>query len=255
MFHSDVTINGEQTLKVDGNLSIQQYGGGFGGDLDVVGSVKLASGYTPMTSLPAGVTGGYHGPVMMGAGSQAVEFFFEKTGNENTADFIVPIGAFPPGPLEVSISPLQMDPMSGSAYYSLGTTRFGGLGMNNQVTALRLLEFGGGCNAKLLAYAVHGSVQLYLQYDARSQGGGTTNHGVKLQIKCAGSFTPGAVYPLSNALPLKILNSVSWPYSGQTGNFLGVSTTAINTDKTILEGQITIASPQGDISMGIYGGN
>ena len=261
-YHADfLDANSEHALKVEGNLFLEQYGTGYGGDLNVVGEAKLASGYLSLTGMPTGVTGGFHGPVKIGATSYLSEFFFTGNGSETTGNFVVPIGWIPSnGPIEIAISPIGTDPMAGVAYYKLGSTRFGDNGLNGQVTALEHIAFGGGCNVTLLAFAGHGHLQLFLQYDARTYAANDAiGQGVNVQIKSGGPVTPEIYYPFASVIPLKIVNSVTRPYVGVTGTTLGVSTTTLDTDETVLNGkvtmngQVTLTESQGDISMGIYG--
>lgn len=247
-FHSDTTVAGEQTLEVSGNLAVKQYGSGFGGDLNVTGEALLAQGFLNLPNMPTGVTGGYHGPVKIGSMNTS-EFFFNKTGNETTGDFIAPLGVFltDGGPLEVAIRPMGVDPLAGAAYYTLASTRFG------ELVALKHLAFGGGCNTTLLGIAQHGYIQLFLKFDARAYSPGYIfSNGIRLQIKSCGDFQVGEFFPLSDALPVKDLNSVKVPYIGPNGVTLDTSTTTISTAKTVLEGKVVISEPQGDISMGNY---
>lgn len=257
-YHTDEVIDGEQAVRITGNLSIEEYGAGFGGDLNVGGAVNLSTSYMPLLGLPEGVTGGYFGPIKIGESFQISEFFFSKSGDSTTGDFIAPIGIFKNkgGPIEVSIFPQGSDPMSGAAYYTLGSTQYGSYSLNGEVTALRHSAFGGGKNTKIIAYAQHGSTHLYLQFDARNyRPGQVMDFGVRLQFRSVGKVVLNAgsnMYPVENMLPVKLLNSVELPYVGDTGNTLDSSTTHISTDKTVIDGEVILSVPQGDISMGIY---
>lgn len=241
-------------LTVAGGLGVAS-DGNIGGALKVAGSAHFATAGVSLTGLPAGVTGTYYGPITLGT-TYINDYVFQKSGDETTGDFFVPIGIFGNGggSIEVSISGWGSDPMAGAAYYSLGTTRYGGVGHTGQVTALQHLAFGAGCNAKLFAFAKHGYTTLYLQLDARTYGPGQIlGGGAIVKVRSSGSFDRNLTpHPIGNALPLKILNSTTVPYHSQTGTSLLPSVSTLSSDETIISGKVTISTPQGDISMGIY---
>ncbi|WP_221285213.1 hypothetical protein [Haloferula luteola] len=258
-YHFDTTINGEQTLQVDGNLKVSQYGGGYGGDFDVVGAAVLGSGYLPIPDLPSGVEGKYFGPVTIGNARRSM-FYFSKTGTYITGDFMVPVARINNhgGPIRLVVCPDGWDYMSGGAFYTLASTNYGGTDTNgaagNQLYALDKRSFGGGDYVRFFAYVSNGFTHLFMEFDARAANSTQDIvRGVYVEVEAEGLISLTGLVSSELALPLIELNSVSKPNTGQTGNPLGPSVTKISTDETIIGGVVTLSEPQGDISMGIFG--
>lgn len=91
-YHNDSVVGGVQTVEVEGDISVKQYGAGFGGNLNVVGDAKVGQGGLALPGLPSGVTGTYYGTLKLGSATNIGEYVFESTGNQITGDFIVPFG-------------------------------------------------------------------------------------------------------------------------------------------------------------------
>lgn len=258
-FHTDTTVGGIQTLKVEGDVSVEQYGAGAGGSLDVAGEVRLAKNPVVIPNLPAGVTGYFYGPTVIGGVTTIAEYQFLKTGNDTTGDFVVPLGVFSSaissGNLQIDIVTGWHDGASGSSRYTLMSKRHRDPG---KLTAVSHSSFGGGQGVKLFGWNTHGSIPMFLEYDGVVNYPGEENvHMVIVRVINMGGIDPfNRDYSRSQMFEIELANSFSTPSAWAWG--IGPTKHAITTDDIEmngaikLNGPVVIQQPQGDISMGIY---
>lgn len=237
-YHADVLLNGIRTLEVEGDISVKQYGAGYGGDLKVVGGAYLATGAEALPSLPAGVTGYYYGPVRVGTSLNVAEYRFSKQGNETTGDFIVPLGEFG----DWSGSMVQLDVLTGPADGDSGAANFTLMGKRHgtqgPVVAVSHSSYAGGKGVKIHAFNAHGMTTLFLEFDATSNNPGEVHeHSVIVRASSIGSIDP-----FNRNVPFAATSPVSLKNSFQTGSIWSGqdSTQTINTDNILLNGNVAV---------------
>lgn len=211
-FHADTTVGGTQTLEVEGNLSVKQYGGGYGGDLRVVGEAHLAAGGQALSFVnpeASGVTGHFYGPVKIGVGTQVGEYVFEKTGDNTSGDFIVPLGRFGVYEgvtiqLDVLTGPYDAD--SGAAHFTIMGKRHRGTG---DLTAVAHTAFGGGRGVKIRGWNFHGIAYLFLEFDGTGNTNDNYAHKVIVRATSSGEITPANRDGLLTEMtPIRLANSL-----------------------------------------------
>lgn len=237
-YHTDTTVGGTQTLEVEGDLSVKQYGGGFGGDLSVTGEAHLGKGALSLLGLPSGVTGVFYGPVKLGGSSNLVEYKFSKTGDDSSGDFIVPLGRFGDWEgtlLDFDILSGPVDSDSGAAHFKLMSKRHQG---NGQVTAVYHSAFGGGIGVKLHALNTHGVTHMFLEFDATSMYNSVQDHWVVVRVVTTGSCDPSNRETVfSQMSPVAIASSIR--SNAIWGDDL---TQAFNAANLVLNGNVAVAS-------------
>ena len=206
-YHTDTVAGGVQTLEVEGDLSVKQYGGGLGGDLNVVGDAKVAQGGQALPGLPSGVTGTYYGTLKLGSATNVGEYVFESTGDETSGDFIVPLGrfggAFQGSTIQLDILTGPYDADSGGAHFTIMSK---GHGVHGDVTAVTHTAFGGGKGVKIHGNSSNGVVDLFLEFDA---GGPVSYHRAIVRVTTVNEIEPLARYNSFSAMtPIKLANSL-----------------------------------------------
>ncbi|MES2437599.1 MAG: hypothetical protein V4584_00945 [Verrucomicrobiota bacterium] len=253
-YHNDTIINGVRTLKVEGNLLLDEYNSGSGGNLSVLGDSNLSIGAVSLP-MPSGVSGYYHGPVRMGGSTTIGEYRFEKLGDEATGDFIVPLGLVQNcgANINIEVQTAGGDPNSGGASFSLLGKTHRELG---KVTAVSHSAFGGGCGVKIYALNQHGYTWMYLQFDALNYSPGQMNNNiVRVRMTTFGEPEPmNRAYSFEQMFPVVLANSlVANHISSANYNYIvGSSVQYLNAENTVLNGKVIVSAIQGDISMGIY---
>ena len=238
-YHSDVVLGGEQTLQVEGNALIKQYGSGLGGDLTVVGDASFAAGGVALTGLPSGVTGTFYGTHKIGTVLNTAEYRFSKNGDNTSGDFIVPLGTIGDGTggvidLDVVTGPADVD--SGGAHFKLMAKRHGTQG---PLVAVSHSAYAGGIGIQLYSFNAHGYTHLYLKFDATSNSP-TEVHEHTAIVKIS---TLGTIQPFNRDVAFSLTAPVRLENSYDSASVIGGATTqSINTDKIALNGDVTIAS-------------
>jgi hypothetical protein len=221
------------------------------GSLKVGGDVHLGAIPQALTGLPSQVTGTYYGSVRTGNEAYQHDLFFLSTGDENTADCILPLGYYSNNGAEIKIdiSNRYGDPDAGSAHYTLVGKRHGGVGnLHGQVTAIEHRAAGGSTDISLYGKNSHGSTHLYLKFDAKNyRPGQVYSHGIDIKIVSFGPGFPKARdgFAYADVSLIEKVESTSRPNNAPV-------TKLINADEILLKGRVTLSAPQGDISMGIY---
>lgn len=251
-YHTDTTVGGVQTLEVEGDLSVKQYGAGFGGDLKVIGGAHLGTGAQVLPAMPSGVTGYYYGPQKLGESTTVGEYRFSKTGDNTTGNFIVPLGVFgdyggsPLIQLDIVTGPWDAD--GGAAHFTLMSRRHRA---NGTVMAVSHSSYGGGQGVKIHALNTHGMVILFLEYDAQSANNDTVEHKVIVKASSVGPSDPfNRDQTFSQMEPVEIINSFSTPL---VSSVLGPTLQSINADNIQLNGAVAIGAP-GSSGISLNGG-
>jgi hypothetical protein len=207
-YHNDAVVGGVQTLEVEGDLSLKQYGGGLGGDLKVTGDAHVAVGGISLPNMPSGVTGTYYGTHRVGTSSNVGEFVFEKTGDNTTGNFVVPLGMIGDWvgaaiQLEILTGPHDYD--SGGAQFTIIPRRIASLG---GIIAVDHRAVGGGRGVKLHGKN-HGMIHFFLEYDPEHPWGGERDHKVTVKISTIGTIHPDARWhTFSEMTPILLMESM-----------------------------------------------
>jgi hypothetical protein len=235
-YHSDVILGSEQTLQVEGNALIKQYGSGLGGDLTVVGDASFAVGGISLTGLPSGVTGTFYGTHKVGTVLNTAEYRFSKTGDNTSGDFIVPLGTIGDGMIDLDVVTGPADVDSGGAHFKLMAKRHGTQG---PLVAVSHSAYAGGIGIQLYSFNAHGYTHLYLKFDATSNNPTEVHeHTAIVKISTLNTLQPfSRDVAFSQTAPVRVDNS--YDSAGVLG---GQTTQSINTDKIALNGDVTIAS-------------
>lgn len=239
-YHADTTVNGVQTLKVEGDLSVEQYGAGSGGDLKVVGDGHVGIGGIPLANMPSGVSGTYYGTQKIGEALNVGEYLFEATGDNDTGDFIVPLGVI--GDWEGSLIKLDVltgphDYDSGGAHFTILSKRIASQG---GIIATDHTAVGGGRNVSIFGKN-NGMIHLYLKFDAAHPWGGVRIHKLRVKVSTIGSINATTVWePFSAMTPIILGESlVTDQVSGDS------MTHSLNAQNIQLNGAVSIASAPG----------
>lgn len=247
-YHNDTVVGGVQTLEVEGDLAIKQYGGGVGGNLSVVGDTHFSAGGVVLSGMPSHVTGTYYGTQKLGTFINTGEYVFEATGDDTTADFVVPLGRFGDWygtAIQLDIQTGMGGPNNGAAHFTLMGKRYDWEGV---ITAVSHRAYGGGGRVKIHGLNIHGFIHLYLEFDATTNSGVVENfHRVIVRAQSIGSISPETNQPFEALTPVKLMDSMVSDHL--FGNSMSHS---LNAENLILGGKVTLSLPQGDISMGIY---
>lgn len=242
-YHTETTVGGVQTLEVEGDLTVKQYGGGFGGDLKVIGAAYLGAEPQVLPGLPSGVTGYYYGPQKLGQSTTVGEFHFSSTGNNVTGDISVPLGVFgdyggsPLIQLDIVTGPSDSD--GGAAHFTLMAQRHRAHGT---VTAVSHSSYGGGQRVKIHALNSDGRVFLFLLFDARSADNAHLEHKVIVKASSVGPSDPfNRDQSFSAMEPVEIANSFSTPLASPS--LTGPTLQSMNADNIQLNGEVDIGAP------------
>lgn len=221
------------------------------GALNAAGNVQLGATGQPLTGMPSNVTGAYYGSIKTGSGFYEHDLSFQSTGDENTGDFIVPLGYYinNGAEIKIDIATGYGDPDAGSAHYTLAGKRHTGSG-NHQgdLIALEHRAAGGGAGVELYGVNHHGYAFLYLKFDAQNYGPGQVmDHYLQVKITSTGLSFPERRdgTPFDQTYLIKKVDSTSRPNNSAI-------TKLINADQIQLNGKVTLSAPQGDIAMGIF---
>lgn len=239
-FHTEVTPGGVQTLKVEGDVSIEQYGGGLGGDLKVAGDSHVAAWGVPLTGMPSGVTGTYYGTHKVGQSSNVGEYVFEKIGDNATGDFVVPLGMIGDWygalvQLDVLVGTHDYD--SGAAQFALASKR---IARDGAVLAMEHSALGGGKGIKIRALN-NGNLNLFLEYDADvAYDQADRYHKVIVRMSTIGTILPNQrMVALNETFPVKLINSIDSAY--WAGDEWGMTYTS-SIENTVFNGKVQMAA-------------
>jgi len=208
-YHTDTVVGGVQTLEVEGDLSLKQYGGGLGGDLNVVGDAKVAQGGQALPGLPSGVTGTYYGTLKLGSATNVGEYVFEKTGDDVTGDFVVPLGCFGAWEgttiqIDVLTGPQDFD--SGAAHFTLMSKRHR---YHGDLAAITHSAIAGGKGIKIHGWNSHGMTHLFLEFDATSNYNEIHVHRAVVRVSTIGNIAPlDRGVSFSQMAPVRLANSL-----------------------------------------------
>jgi hypothetical protein len=208
-YHNDAVVGGVQTLEVEGDLSVKQYGGGFGGDLNVVGDAKIAQGGQALPGLPSGVSGTYYGTLKLGSSTNIGEYVFEKTGDDVSGDFIVPLGCFGTwegAAIQIDVLTGPDDADSGAANFTIMSKRHR---YHGDLTAVTHSAIAGGKGIKIHGWNTHGMTYLFLEFDATSNNNTVHAHRAVVRISTVGNMSPlNRDASFSQAIPIRLANSL-----------------------------------------------
>jgi hypothetical protein len=215
--------------------------------LKVSGGSHLGATAENLLNLPVGVTGSYYGPMRTGSNFYHHDFTFTKMGDETSGDFTVPLGVFNNigGDITVDISTSGSRPDIGSAKFVLSGKDF--TYANDPLVASNSHAIGGAADVEVLGCSEFGWTHLFIKFNAKNDSpGGIAQRNVQVKVSgLASGANPQYRGPSSNALPIAKVDSTTRPNGGTT-------TKTITAAAIKLDGKVTIAQPQGDISMGIY---
>ncbi|MGJ8677429.1 MAG: hypothetical protein ACSHX0_07920 [Akkermansiaceae bacterium] len=259
---------------IEGDLEVQVDANGEKGDLSVDSSTELSKApYVWTNSMAAHnlSVAEHYGPVRIGPRLHVVNMKFKKQATSTEDYFLdIPLGywgylsaASVTATIQVNESTYEM------AQWELAGSR------HRTIKALRHQAYGDGKYLSLKGTMHHGSMHLYL--DCHKPTGVNANYTIHVEIEAMSEERWGSsneVFKPDNLLsnvnlnngnsfePIEIIESTVYEKKETFELQLGLLDKAIKTwngtllnlnGDVVVEGDMTLAAPQGDISMGIFG--
>ncbi len=242
-YHTDVTVGGVQTLKVEGNLAVDQYGtSGQGGNLSVLGGAHVGEGGLPLVGMPTNVTGHFYGPLKIGTYTNIAEYVFEKPDSNSAAGaFLVPLGRIGDW---VGGTTIQLDILTGPHDYDSGAAHFTIMSRRtadySALNAVAHSAFGGGKGIKI--YGLNGGATfLFLEYTPDFVHDAVRDHTVRVRITTMGPIAPddrGYLFTPGVTPTLKLVDSVVSELAGYGDEMKKT----INANTIDLNGNVSVAA-------------